>query len=293
MQNVALIIFYFFLYSSVGWLVESIYCSIPAKKWINRGFLTGPLCPIYGTGAITMAVILTPLKEKAILLPLFGYQLKITPLLVVLAGMVLCDVVEFITSLLMEKLFHARWWDYSEKPFNIQGRICLGHTMYWGLGALLFMYLVHPLVADLVAYIPMQTIYVLLGVILLIFTADVVNAIYAAMDVKKLMDKLHTLRAKVQDYTDEIRMNYDDISQYSANLRERMAKWRGGAYRGQKEGQLKVNLLLHIKRSRVGRLFFGYPALGEDASRNLEALDDILEELSEEELGQQNGTNKK
>lgn len=125
-------VLYFFFYSAVGWLGESIYCSVGARKWVNRGFLKGPMCPIYGTGALAMAITLTPVKNLDIRVPMFGHNVLITPLLVFIAGMVVCDIVEFITSVLMEKLFHARWWDYSNKKFNIQGRICLGHTFYWG-----------------------------------------------------------------------------------------------------------------------------------------------------------------
>ena len=126
-------VLYFFFYSAVGWLGESIYCSVGARKWVNRGFLKGPMCPIYGTGALAMAITLTPVKNLDIRVPMFGHDVLITPLLVFIAGMVVCDIVEFITSVLMEKLFHARWWDYSNKKFNIQGRICLGHTFYWGI----------------------------------------------------------------------------------------------------------------------------------------------------------------
>lgn len=95
-------VLYFFFYSAVGWLGESIYCSVGARKWVNRGFLKGPMCPIYGTGALAMAITLTPVKNLDIRVPMFGHDVLITPLLVFIAGMVVCDIVEFITSVLME-----------------------------------------------------------------------------------------------------------------------------------------------------------------------------------------------
>lgn len=122
-------VLYFFFYSAVGWLGESIYCSVGARKWVNRGFLKGPMCPIYGTGALAMAITLTPVKNLDIRVPMFGHDVLITPLLVFIAGMVVCDIVEFITSVLMEKLFHARWWDYSNKKFNIQGHLPRAHVL--------------------------------------------------------------------------------------------------------------------------------------------------------------------
>ena len=93
-------VLYFFFYSAVGWLGESIYCSVGARKWVNRGFLKGPMCPIYGTGALAMAITLTPVKNLDIRVPMFGHDVLITPLLVFIAGMVVCDIVEFITSVL-------------------------------------------------------------------------------------------------------------------------------------------------------------------------------------------------
>jgi len=279
MERLALNIFYFFLYSALGWLVESIYCSVAAKKWINRGFLTGPMCPIYGTGAMVMTLCLSSLKAMDIAIPIFGYRLKITVVLVILAGMVLCDIVEFITSVLMEKLFHARWWDYSNKPFNIQGRICLGHTMYWGLATLGFLYLVHPIVAGLIAHIPQQTIYVIVAAVLLVFTADYINAIRAAMDVKEMIEKLRTLVEKLKTYGGSLRPIYDEARELESGYRTRLAFWRSGRYRKQKGEKSEENLLRRARRSRAGRLIFGYPALSADAGQRLAELNLILDEL--------------
>ena len=87
--------------------MESIYCSLAKRKWINRGFLTGPMCPIYGTGAVTFLICLSPIKESYAVPP------ALKPILLFIVGIIVADIVEFITSVLMEKLFHARWWDFS------------------------------------------------------------------------------------------------------------------------------------------------------------------------------------
>ena len=99
---------YFIIYSFLGWLYESILCSITGKKLVNRGFLNGPVCPVYGFGALL--IVLVFYGKETSLLPLF------------LSSMVLTSVVEYFTAVLLEKLFHARWWDYSGRPFNIHGR---------------------------------------------------------------------------------------------------------------------------------------------------------------------------
>ena len=156
MKTVIDYVLYFFFYSALGWLVESIYCSVGEKKWINRGFLTGPICPIYGTGAVVLSVCLTPFKDKWYL--------------VFIIGLILADIVEFITSVIMEKLFHARWWDYSDRFLNIQGRICFRHSIYWGIASLAFTYLVHPFfLNNIFVHLPDKYKTPLLTVILVIF----------------------------------------------------------------------------------------------------------------------------
>ena len=140
MDNLIKYILLFFFYSAGGWLLESIYCSIGEKRIINRGFLTGPLCPIYGTAALVMTILIyNPFKDR--------------PLIIFLLGIVLCDIVEYLTSYIMEKLFSARWWDYTYEFLNIRGRICLKHTLYWGIISVAFVRVLHPAVENLYAKI--------------------------------------------------------------------------------------------------------------------------------------------
>lgn len=209
MDTVKLYTLYFFFYSAAGWLVESCYCSVPARKWINRGFLTGPLCPIYGTGAVVLVLFLGPIMERAIYIPGIERQISITPAIVFLCGIVLCDIVEFITSVLLEKLFHARWWDYSEKPFNIQGRICLGHSFYWGIGSMVFLYLIHPFVSGVIDKIPRDNIHLILGAALGIFLVDLLNAVRNASDIKKFMDKMHVVTEAMNQFGEAIKHGLD------------------------------------------------------------------------------------
>lgn len=172
-------ILYFFFYSAVGWLMESLACSGAQKRWINRGFLTGPMCPIYGTGAVALTVLLTPLRAH--------------PLLVCILGMVITDIVELITGILMEKLFHTRWWDYSNRKYNIMGHICLRNTFYWGIATLGFLYLVHPFFALILGKIPPLAIKIIVAIILVIFVIDLIHAFLAAADFRKISDALQKL----------------------------------------------------------------------------------------------------
>ena len=180
MQNILYYIIEFFFYSSAGWVVECTYRSSGEKRLINSGFLTGPLCPIYGTAALVMTVLLYN-------------NFKDRPLLVFLLGMVVCDLVEFFTSLLMEKLFHARWWDYTYEFLNVQGRICIKHTLYWGIASIAFVTVLHPHVDALLHRLPSTYyIYVVIA-IFIVFFLDVANSVRKAADIRKLQDKLHAL----------------------------------------------------------------------------------------------------
>ena len=114
---------YFVVYSFMGWLYESMYCTIKGGKWENRGFLYGPICPIYGAGAVALTAIDDYLHYIN-----FQYEWWQVVLVSMLGSMVL----EYTTSWILEKLFHAYWWDYSDIPFNINGRICLPCTLGFG-----------------------------------------------------------------------------------------------------------------------------------------------------------------
>ena len=105
----------FVAYSFLGWCCETTYCSIGAGHFINRGFLSGPVCPVYGFGAMAVILLLEPVKNSAAL--------------VFLLGMAVASVLEYITGWLLETLFHTKWWDYSTYRFNIHGRVCLRNSL--------------------------------------------------------------------------------------------------------------------------------------------------------------------
>lgn len=168
----------FFFYSIAGWTLESTYCSIGEKRFVNRGFMTGPMCPIYGTGALVMTLFMyNPYKDR--------------PLMVFLLGMILCDILEYVTSVIMETLFHARWWDYTYEFFNIKGRICLKHTLFWGIASVCYVYILHPGIDSILQSLSHTTIIWLTAVILSVFLLDIVHAFIKALDIRNLQIKLN------------------------------------------------------------------------------------------------------
>ena len=183
------------IYSIIGWVYESTICSISQRKLINRGFLNGPYCPIYGTGAVLVLLVLGRIQN---------------PVLLFFAGAVLTCSLEYLTSWLMEKLFHARWWDYSNKKFNIQGRICLGHTFYWGIASLLFLYLVHPIVVYCFSQLLDSAAIIIFACVLAVFLVDLVFAVYRALDVRKVMDKIKGFSDTLSNFAGTIKSGVSD-----------------------------------------------------------------------------------
>lgn len=197
MNRIPIYILLFFFYSAAGWFVESLYRSIGEKRIINSGFLTGPMCPIYGTGALVMTVFLyNPFRDNM--------------LAVFLLGMVLCDLVEYVTSVLMEILFHARWWDYTYEFLNIKGRICLKHTLYWGIASVAFVKLLHPKIDSIVQNFDLRTVRILLIVIFVVFFLDVANSVRKALDIRKLQDRLSKILESVSAAFSNVKTTLED-----------------------------------------------------------------------------------
>lgn len=197
MDNIIKYTLLFFFYSAGGWLLESIYCSIGEKRIINRGFLTGPLCPIYGTAALVMTILIyNPFKDR--------------PLIIFLLGIVLCDIVEYLTSYIMEKLFSARWWDYTYEFLNIKGRICLKHTLYWGIISVAFVRVLHPAVENLYAKINGEYLIYILIAVLAVFTLDVINAVRKALDIRKLQQKLSSLHESIVEFYSSVKASISE-----------------------------------------------------------------------------------
>ncbi|MBR1584087.1 MAG: putative ABC transporter permease [Clostridia bacterium] len=152
-------VLYFFIASTLGWIMEVVCKLIQFRRFINRGFLIGPYCPIYGFGAVIVTALLSRYTDA--------------PAMVFVMAMVLCGTLEYVTSFLMEKLFHARWWDYSHKRFNLNGRVCADTLIPFGLLGMLMIYVVKPLLFYWMDRWPGHTLqWACLG-LLVIFLSDV------------------------------------------------------------------------------------------------------------------------
>lgn len=145
MEYVFKLILMFFIYSFGGWIVEVIYTKLfETHKFVNRGFLTGPICPIYGFGAIFVFLFLSKYMES--------------PIVLYFMSIVIASILEYTTSYIMEKVFKNRWWDYSQYKYNINGRICLETMIPFGFLALFMMYILNPFILNCISSIPYSVV---------------------------------------------------------------------------------------------------------------------------------------
>ena len=179
--NIYTCILLFFLYSFLGWVMEVTLKYIELKRFINRGFLIGPYCPIYGCGAVLITLLLQKFVNDPI--TLFVY------------GIIICSILEYTTSFIMEKLFNARWWDYSTKKFNINGRICLETMIPFGLLGLAIVYIINPFFLKIFDKISPKTITFISISLIVIFIIDLIISLFALLAVRnegKLLEKDNT-----------------------------------------------------------------------------------------------------
>ncbi len=173
----------FAIYSCMGWGFETLYCSIKNKKWDNRGFLYGPFCPIYGVGGVTVTALTDMLAAPEIGVSFAWYHV----FLVSFFGSV---VLEYFTSWILEKLFHAYWWDYSCQPLNINGRVCFFCSLGFGFGGLFVVYLLTPAVRRMTAWISPVGYEVLALVIMAFLAADITMTVSTLTHFEKSVELL-------------------------------------------------------------------------------------------------------
>jgi len=186
-------VFYnFIIYSFLGWIYESVYVSIHKRTWVNRGFLNGPFIPIYGAGATLVYMVF--------------WQYRSRYLLVFIGGMILATLLEYVTSLCMELLFHAKWWDYSDRKFNINGRICFSVSVFWGILSLLMTELLQPHMVKVLNAIP-ETAGEYLGYVLIaVLLADTSVTVIHTLQLDKILSELQRIKLEFQDYLDKTRI---------------------------------------------------------------------------------------
>lgn len=236
-------ILYFFVYGFLGWCTEVIFAAFKQHRFVNRGFLNGPICPIYGVGVTLVIACLEAFQSNLLLL--------------YISSVILVTVLEGVTGWAMDKLFHNKWWDYSKLPFNIGGYVCLLFSLIWGVACVFIVYFVHPLIHQVLSLIPHTAGIALIAILGIALLSDMIVTTSAIVKfnqylelLKHITDELHAIsnqigaelyqnvmhvldmqessRQKLDDVklevSEEIRMQIVELKTRAQNLGEKLPK---------------------------------------------------------------------
>lgn len=209
-------LWYFMVYSFLGWCVEVVFCAVTTGKVVNRGFLNGPLCPIYGFG---MVAILGFFDHLMLVL---GAEGKSNAFMLFWGGVFITTAIELFGGWALDKLFHIRWWDYSDKPFNFHGYICPEFSFFWGIGTVFVYRIIQPTVAGLTVNLFPKSV----GIILLIcayavFAADLAVTVAILIGLNKRLKELDVLKNDMRRFSDELSDRLGERAIKNANKVER------------------------------------------------------------------------
>ena len=197
-QNIYQALWIFIIYAFLGWCSEVAFAAVNKGKFVNRGFLNGPVCPIYGVGMLIVVLCLWSLRDR--------------PLLLFLGSALLTTALEFVTGFVLEKFFHDKWWDYSDMPFNIKGYVCLKFTVLWGLAASFIIGAVHRFVYMLIVKTPFVLGVILLAVFSAAFIADFIVTLTALVKLPKKLKAMAEAERALRAVSDKIGENISDTT---------------------------------------------------------------------------------
>lgn len=197
-QNIYQALWIFIIYAFLGWCSEVAFAAVNKGKFVNRGFLNGPVCPIYGVGMLIVVLCLWSLRDR--------------PLLLFLGSALLTTALEFVTGFVLERFFHDKWWDYSDMPFNIKGYVCLKFTILWGLAASFIIGAIHRFIYMLIEKTPFVLGVILLAVFSAAFIADFTVTLTALVKLPKKLKAMAEAERALRAVSDKIGENISDTT---------------------------------------------------------------------------------
>ncbi len=274
------ILAFFMIYSFLGWCVEVVFHAVRYGQIVNRGFLNGACCPIYGFGMVAVIVLLLPIDNNFLLLFIGGY--------------VLCTLLELVGGWVLYHLFHTRWWDYSKQKFNLGGYICLKFSIMWGLACAFVVRVIHPVILDLLDLIPHTIGVWILAVLYAFFIADCISTVMTVTHMNADLASLDAITRKIHETSDKLTKS---LAGHAMEGEEKLAEVKIEKDTKQKEEQqeqaasqaslqaqkadlekqadaLREKMLRH-KLFGTGRLIRAFPNMQHD--QYSEALNDVKE----------------
>lgn len=237
--------FYFIVYSFLGWICETIYCAIIDNQYVNRGFLKGPFCPIYGTGALIVIIFLSPFADNIIML--------------FLSAMFFTSILEYITGFFLEAIFNITWWDYSNYKFNIKGRVCLLNSILFGVLSVATIKIINPIVVNLIDHISLNTITWVCHISIIYFLIDTTITTFRVLELggklKEMSILVEEIREKSEVYKGILQQN---LSKFDGLIEQENEKV---VYAKEQINKLKIKLekVLLRNRSANKRIIKAFP----------------------------------
>ena len=261
---------YFFVYAFIGWIMEVSFQAVKTGRFINRGFLNGPLCPIYGFGALGVIYFLTDIAKTNKLVLFFG-------------SVFIATALELVGGFLLEKIFHKKWWDYSDMRFNLGGYICLEFSILWGLACFVLYEAVHPMIVRFFELLNPKFIFYGNIILLAIFAVDMAQTILTLVGLNKKFKKLQAASADIREVSDDIGKRVYDrtmtIKEKSEEIKDRPRVKEIEA----KRAQIRADLLSKFDKMGERRLIKAFPNLIEDfvdkVDRDLDKIDRDIKEI--------------
>ncbi len=184
---------YFFVYGFAGWCTEVAYAAVKSHRFVNRGFLNGPICPIYGIGVGVVVQFLSPFKSSLILL--------------YVASVIIVTALEWVTGFILEKVFHNKWWDYSGMPLNLNGYVCLLFSLIWGAACVVIVDFIHPLIEKVLHFLPQVAGIVILLVLGAALFADLYVTVSGILKLNKRLESMETIAQELHNISEQLGEN--------------------------------------------------------------------------------------
>lgn len=237
------LVLYFFVYAFFGWCAEVVFAAVKNGAFVNRGFLNGPVCPIYGVGVVVVLLALTPLAD------MFW--------VVFVCSLLLCSFIEWATGFVLEKFFHRKWWDYSKMPFNVGGYVCPAMSLLWGFACLVVVYAVHPAIGGLIDLLPVVAGYVMMGIAAALFVTDLVFTVLQITKLGRQIKEIEEINKKMRAGSDALGSAISALTVRSAEKLAPIVE-KGGKVKSDlktKYEKTKKELEEKIAGSRLGKAF--------------------------------------
>ena len=261
------ILCFFLIYSFFGWCLEVVYQAVEHGKFINRGFLNGPYCPIYGFGVIIVTGALDPIKSNAVVL-FFG-------------SVLLTSMLEFITGFVLEKIFHMHWWDYSEEKFNIRGYICLKFSLLWGVACIIVVRIIHPAVSVFVDKFPATAGIIIISVYMIGVASDMIVTVLAIIHFKRRIVLLENISSQMRKLSDKTGEKIFDTVEGAMNRKEEFDAKSAEFRKKYDELKERYKAVLEKREHTIERIQRSFPKLSFDSLKSFrDQLDEIKNKIN-------------